>query len=455
MSKQEPTKKKGFSRRKFLVRSSVGLGVILGAGYLSRGLVRRYLAELANTVEAPYSGDTSDPTLWFEITADNRIVLHCPKVEMGQGSFTGLAQIAADELEVNMDQLNIVHAATDTRNVDSFATGGSTSISSLWQPLREMAATMREMIKAEAATIMGTDVASLSVNAGVVSSGTESLTYGEVVQKVKEWKVPDVPPLKELKDYKFIGKPIQRVDLKDKVMGTPMFGMDATMPDMLYGAVVRPSAIGATYVDADVSKAEEMPGVVKVVKEKDFVGVVAKSMMEAEYAKNAIEATWDIPRQWQTADIENAVKVGSGTPYVIQKKGKAKQILEDQEELITAEYKSPIGAHAQLEPNGAVAHVEGKKVTIMMSTQVPDITRKEVADRLGLDKEQVNIQPTYLGGGFGRRLHTPNAIQAAILSKAVGKPVKCFYDRKEEFQMIHLGHLLIIYLRPSLLEREP
>ena len=126
-----------------------------------------------------------------------------------------------------------------------------------------------------------------------------------------------------------------------------------------------------------------MPGVVKVVKEKDFVGIVAKSQTEAENAKNAIEVEWKVERSWQTSDIEAMIEVGQGTPFVIQKEGNAKSILEDSEEVIIAEYKSPIGAHAQLEPNGALAYVENDKATIMMSTQVVKITRDEIADRIG------------------------------------------------------------------------
>ncbi|MEL6358052.1 MAG: molybdopterin cofactor-binding domain-containing protein [Bacteroidota bacterium] len=212
-----------------------------------------------------------------------------------------------------------------------------------------------------------------------------------------------------------------------------MFGMDAEMPGMLYGAVVRPSTINSTFVSADASEAEKMPGVVKVVKEKDFVGVVANSYVAAENAKRKIKVTWDTPRVWQYQDIEDMIKVGQGEPITIQKTGKAERILEG-EDSISSEYFSPIGAHAQLEPNGAVAHVEADKATIILSTQVVSITRNEIADRLGMKKDQVIIQPTYLGGGFGRRLHTPNAIQAAVMSKAVGKPVKCFLTRKEEFQ---------------------
>lgn len=434
MTNSGAEKKTGFTRRKFLVRSSVGIGVLLGAGYLSRNLVRKYVAGVANSADAPYMGSTDTPTLWFEITADNQVILHSPKVEMGQGTFTGLAQIVADELDVNMAQIKVVHAESFSGNVDGFGTGGSTSIAGLWMPLRELAATMREMIKTEAAKLLGAEYASLKTVDGVVVSNSKSITYGDVVKQVKEWKVPDAPALKDVKQYKFVGKPVPRIDLKDKVLGVPIFGMDASMPGMLYGAVVRPSMIGVTYKDADITEAQKMPGVVKVVKEKDFVGVVATTRMQAENAKKAIRGEWENEKKWQYAEIEDMIKVGQGTPIEIQNQGNAKKIFEDEEGLITAEYKSPMGAHAQLEPNGAVAFVENDKATIMISTQVVDITRKEVAERLGLDKEKVNIIPTYLGGGFGRRLHTPNAVQAAVLSKAVGKPVKCFFDRKEEFQ---------------------
>ncbi|MEM9527311.1 MAG: molybdopterin cofactor-binding domain-containing protein, partial [Bacteroidota bacterium] len=152
-------------------------------------------------------------------------------------------------------------------------------------------------------------------------------------------------------------------------------------------------------------------------------------------AKKKLKVNWSINKVWECDDIEAMIKVGQGNAVTIQKEGKAKRILaEGNEGVITSEYYSPIGAHAQLEPNGAVVSVEADRATVIISTQVVALTRKEVAKRLGFKEEQVVVKPTYLGGGFGRRLHTPNAVQAAVLSKAVGKPVKCFFNRKEEFQ---------------------
>lgn len=426
--------KNKLSRRKFIVRTLLGgTGILVGATYLGRHSLRRALYQELNKGESPYLGSTSDPMIWFEISTENMVTLYSPKVEMGQGTFTSLAQITADELDVDIEQIRVKHAASVSGNLDEFSTGGSTSVNSLWQPLRELSATMREMIKNEAAKKMGISAKDLTTKSGTVSGGRKSMTYGEVVTGVEVWEIPDTPPLREIKDYKFVGKHIPRVDLEDKVYGEPIFGMDAKMPEMLYGAVVRPSLIGAKFKGADISKAEGMPGVVKVVLEEDFVGVVANSYMEAENAKLAITANWETEKNWQTSDIEEMIKVGQGEPVVIQTEGDVDDYLED-ENVITAEYFSPLGAHAQMEPNGAVAFVEKDKATIIMSTQVVKITRGEVAARLGLDDEQVNIIPTFLGGGFGRRLHTPNAVQAAVLSKAVGKPVKCFFNRKEEFQ---------------------
>ncbi len=427
----------GISRRKFVVRTLLGgTGVMLGAAYLGRNSIRRSIYDMMENPDMlSYMGDTSNPLMWFEITNDNKVVLHSPKVEMGQGSFTSMVQMAAEELEMDISQISIVHAETATGNIDGMSTGGSTTTAGFWQPLRELAATMREMLKVEGAKKLGVEASSVVASKGTISGEGKSLTYGEIVDGVTDWEIPETPPLKDPKDFKFIGQPVARVDLIDKVVGTPMFGMDATMPDMLYGAVVRPDRIGAKYKRSDISMAQGMPGVIKIVQEPDFVGVVATSIVEAENAKKAIKVDWQIDRSWQTKDIEDAIQVGKGDKMVIQKVGDADSKLGDGGDgIITAEYRSPIGAHAQLEPNGALAHVEPDKATIIMSTQVIQLTRSEVAKRVGLDEEKVNLVPTYLGGGFGRRLHTPNAVQAAVLSKAVGKPVKCFFNRKEEFQ---------------------
>lgn len=430
----EEKKNKGWSRRKFLVRSATGLGVIIGTGYMTKSIWRRYLAQFANSIEPPYLGSSNDPSLWFEITVTNKVILHSTKVEMGQGTHTGLAQIAAEELGASMEQMQIKHASSLSGHVDMFGTGGSTSISSLWVPLREIAATMREMIRHEAAKIMETSPDQIQIANGIVADGKNSFTFGEIAQQVAEWEEVDTPQLKPIKNPKFIGHALPRVDLQSKVNGEPIYGMDAEMPDMLYGAVLRSNKVDAQLASADLSVAKTMPGVVQIVEEDDFIGVIAKSFTEAEKAKSAIKAEWVANQEWNYSDVTDMIEVGKGKAQTIQKNGNPNELLEKSNELIISEFQSPMGAHAQIEPNGAVAYVEDEQATIIMSTQVVEITRKEIAKRLGFSKSQVNIKPTFLGGGFGRRLHTPNAIEAALMSKAVGKPVKSFLSRQEEFQ---------------------
>ncbi|SNR29821.1 isoquinoline 1-oxidoreductase, beta subunit [Maribacter sedimenticola] len=423
---------KGVSRRKFLVKGGLGtLGVLAVGTYIFRNPIRRGILGKVNSLEMPYTDNTDKPMIWFEITSDNFIRLHSPKMEMGQGTFTGIAQMAADELSIAMHRIKVVHAASSTGNVDSFATGGSTSISGLWQPLRELSAMLRTMLLKEASHKLNLDIDQLIVEDGTIIGKGKQLTFAQVADGVDEWVVPDSPVLKDIKDYKYVGKPVPRIDLEDKVFGDPIFGMDAQMPNMLYGAVVRSSKIGSVFVSADSTTAEKMPGVVKIIHEADFVAVVANSMIEAENAKNAIEVIWESYDNLNTKDIVEIMTVGNGSSTIIQKKGKA---LKEKDNSLTMEFRTPIGAHAQIEPNGVVAFVKDGKAIIKISTQVVGLTRKEVAQRLDLDVEQVIVEPTFLGGGFGRRLHTPHAVQAALMSKAVGRPVKYFFSRKEEFQ---------------------
>lgn len=426
-------KKKKTSRRKFLITGGLGtLGVLAIGTYAFRNSIRRSIIEMAETMVVPYSGTGTEANLWFELTKENNVIFHSPKVEMGQGSFTSFAQIIADELDVNIEQIIVKTAETASGIVDAMSTGGSLSVAQLYQPLREMAAVMREKIKAEGASKLGVAAASLSTKEGVLSGGGKTMTYAEALADVTDWSLPDTPELRSIKDYKFVGKPVARVDLKAKVVGDPIFGMDAEMPNMLHAAVIRREHVEATLKSADTSAAEKMPGVVKVMKKDNWVGVIAKSYPEALAAKRKIIVEWNVPKEWTIEEIRDILTVGKGDEMITQKAGSA--LDPDDENVVSMEFTSPLGAHAQIEPNGAVADVKDGKATIKLSTQVPYWTQKQVSDALGILMEDVNVITTYLGGGFGRRLNTSHAVQAAQMSQAVGQPVKYFFTRKEEFQ---------------------
>jgi len=182
----------------------------------------------------------------------------------------------------------------------------------------------------------------------------------------------------------------------------------------------------------EAGEAQKMPGVVKVVEMDNWVGIIAASFPQALAAKNKVNVEWDTPKTWTEAALKDILQVGKGDKMITQKSGSA--LDAEAEGVVSMEFTSPLGAHAQIEPNGAVANVKDGKATIILSTQVVGLTQGQVAKALDMSVDDVNIIPTYLGGGFGRRLDTRHAIEAAQLSQAVGKPVKYFYTRKEEFQ---------------------
>jgi len=423
---------KKISRRKFLVKGGLGtLGVLAVGTAIFRNPIRREIIDFTDSFIAPYLGTGTEVNLWFEITKHNTILLHSPKVEMGQGTFTGFAQIAADELDININQIEVIAAATESGIVDNLGTGGSLSIASMWTILRELAATTREMIKLEAAKKWGIAVQEITTKNGIATYKDQQLSYAQIAENVTEWEIPSTPTLKPFKEYTLIGKPIPRIDLNAKVFGAPIFGMDAEMDNMLHAVVLKPEHIGATFKKANFTEVNKMPGVVKIVQIDDWVGVIAKSYSEALAAKEVIDIEWHIPKKWSEEEIRSLITVGSGNEMLVQKEGNS---LKKDESFLEIEFKSPLGAHAQIEPNGAVASYKDGKITVIISTQVVGITQKQVAKALKVSTEDVNIIPTFLGGGFGRRLNTYHAIHAVQMSKAVGQPVKYFFTRQEEFQ---------------------
>lgn len=425
--------KKKISRRKFLVRGGLGTAGVLAVGtYAFRNPLRRTIMELAETAPAMYSGEGTEPQLWFELTKANKVLFHSPKVEMGQGSFTSFAQMIADEMHLGIEQVEVVAAQTASGVIDGMSTGGSLSVAGLWQPLRELAATMRVMLLEKAAEQNQVAVDQLSTENAVISGAGISVTFAEVAAQVKKWKVPKTPELKPLDSYKYIGKPVPRIDLDAKVFGEPIFGLDAEMENMLYAAVVRPSHVGAQYVSANTEKAKALPGVVQIVENEYWVAVLAESYPEAQRAEAALEVEWNIPKKWTEEGLREVLRVGEGDRMITQKKGSV--LKDDEAEVFRLEFSSPMGAHAQIEPNGALAHYTEDGLTVVLSTQVPGITQNQLSEALDMKKDLINVVPTYLGGGFGRRLDTSHAVVAAQLSKAAGRPVKYQFSRKEEFQ---------------------
>ena len=432
--KKEGKRRWRISRRGFLIGLGVtGAGLALGWRFGLPAL-RLGIAQSLDNASAPGSIKAA-PTAWLELHPDNTITLHMPKVEMGQGIFTALAQIAAEELELNWEQLKIVSAPT-SHILDSFGTTGSSTITSLFTPLREAAATLREMLKSKASEIWDIDKAyAVAMNGEIFQQQDPNvkLSYGDIVQQTKtQWVIPkENPTLKPMSEYRIIGQTMQRVDLPSKLTGQAMYAYDYRVDGMLYGAVARPPTLNAKLKSAKAGKAEDIPGV-QVVLEEGFAGVVAGSRSAAHKALDLLELEWQMGEVFHQADLENLITVQDGQGTVIQREGKARANFKG--EVITAEYRTPFAAHAHLEPQAALVDVQTDKVTAVVGTQMQNYVREALAEVLKRDKETIEVTAPFLGGGFGRKAGDDVAVEAARLSRAANKPVHVGWTRKEEFQ---------------------
>lgn len=419
------------SRRGFLIGLGVtGAGLALGWRYGLPAL-RLGVAQRLDNASAP-GRIKAEPQAWLEIHPDNLVTLHMPKVEMGQGIHTALAQIAAEELEIPFETIKVISAPT-SHILDSFGTSGSSTISSLFTPLREAAATMRDMLQSKAATIWNLDKAQTFAMNGEIFQQQHpetKLTYGQIVQQSSNWTIPkEKPSLKPVSEYRLIGQNLPRVDLPSKLTGTAIYGYDLHVEGMLYGAVARPPALNAKLKSARPGRAATIPGV-QVVIEENFAGVVADTRTKARKAIELLELEWETGPLWQQTDLEALIKVSPSQGTVIQREGKV--VFKDK--VISSEYRTPFAAHAHLEPQAALVDVQSDKVTAMVATQMQNYVRNALADFLKRDKETITVTAPFLGGGFGRKAGDDVAIEAARLSRAVGKPVHVGWTRQEEFQ---------------------
>jgi len=435
----EPERNWTISRRGFLIGmaatgAALALGIPLGLPQL-----RRTAAGLTEGDAGGFASGTIEPLTWFEVYPDGRVLVYLPKAEMGQGIHTALAQIAAEELEVDWEQLEVRHASTGQADENFRGTSGSMSVATLYDPLRQAAATLREMLRFEAARVLNQPAQQLVAQGGAFHLEGDPATrvsYGELVAGGPDWQVPEEDvPLKAPGAYRFIGQPLPRVDLPAKITGQAVFGYDARAEGMLFGAAAHPPTIEAKMRSAKAGQAENMPGVVKVVIEDGFAGVVAASRLQAMAARNALDIDWDEGHLWQQQELEDLVTVGGRGGVSIQRQGNAPSVLGRGAPL-TAEYRTGMAAHATMEPQAALASIGPGGGQVWTSTQFEINERRDIAAALGLEAEQIEVIPTYLGGGLGRKIPlklVPSAgVEAARLSRAVGAPVHVGWDRFEE-----------------------
>lgn len=404
-------------------------------------------AGLALAVHLPSRGQASAKDIelgaFVHIGTDGTTTIYVPRSEMGQGVRTSLAQIVAEELDADWKKVRVRTPPLGEKYGDQ-GTGGSGSVQESFAPLRIAGATARAMLVAAAADKWGVDYATCTTANGVITSGAHSIGYGEIAEAAAKGAVPTEVALKHPRMFTLIGKSPRRVDNDDVATGKAIFGIDVRVPGMLYAAIARSPVFEGKVASFDDTKAKQIPGVKHVVRVdspgKDMpwngVAVVATSTWAAIKGRDALDVKWDEGpgASETTASLRQAMLEAldrkEATSY--RKEGDTDAALASAAKKIEATYESPYLAHATLEPMNATASVTADGVEIWAPTQFPDWVGRAVGTALGLKPNQIKVNVTLLGGGFGRRINPDYAVEAALVSKAVGAPVHVQWTREDD-----------------------
>ncbi len=415
------------------------------SGLLSGGLVIGYHLTGCSAQPVPNSiPGALQPNAWLQITEDNRIIFQLDKVEMGQGVSTAMPTILAEELEVSPDAIEVefagVHHDFKNRAMGTQMTGGSTSITSSYEPLLQAGAIARELMLNAAAKKWQVDKSQLKAQDGTVIYAAQNkvATYGELVPIAKTLSVPSKAPLKDPAQFRWIGKSIKKRDTLEKSTGAAVFGIDVDIPDALTAVVVRCPHFGGKVQSYDATKTRSHAGVVEVLQIPSGIAVVAKGYWQARSAAKDLQIIWDKgPLAGLDSEKISAVqheKLDAEDVYSITSRGDAEKILLNADRKMTAEFDSPFLHHSPMEPQNCTAVVTNNRCDIWAPNQGPDVLRGVVSEYTGLPYEAINVHTTYLGGGFGRRSYPDFAAEAAVIAQRMAKPIKVIWSREDDMQ---------------------
>ena len=408
------------------------------SGSAAGGLALAFYLPAARMAQA---ADGGSPNAWVKIAADNTVTIMVARSEMGQDVYTSMPMLIAEELEVDVNAIKVEFAPPAEVYINSLLggqlTGGSTAVRDAWEKLRKAGASARMMLVAAAADNWGVDASKCSAaNAMIKGPGGKKATYGSVAAKASTMEVPKEVPLKPASQFKIVGNTKQkRLDTAMKVRGTAGFGIDTRIPGMKYAAVAMAPMMGGSLISYDDTRAKKMPGVHSVVQYSRGVAVVAKDYWTAKKAVALLDPQWDAG---PNADLDmtglwsKMEDASNSAGAVFRESGDADQGLAQAAKMITAEYRLPFQSHSPMEPQNTFAHVTADKALIITPTQFQQLVPHVVAGATGLKPEQVEVQTTFLGGGFGRRVEVDYAIDAAEISKASGEPVMMIWSREDD-----------------------
>ena len=462
--------KTSLGRRSFIKSVSLaGGGLIIGFNWLAcKGPTEDGGEELAMQM----------PKEWFELNGylkigENGIVtIYSPNPEIGQNVKTSMPMIVAEELDVDWNNVIVEQAPLNTEIFTRQLAGGSQSIRQGWQSLRTAGATARQMLLTAAANKWEVPVSELSVENGVIkhSGSDKTIGYGEIAKAAVDIEVPEEVELKNIDNFKIIGTSRKNVDAKKIVTGQPLYGIDTYKEGMLIAMVVQPPAFGMEFKSMNAEKAKSMPGIKDVFtidtypedmeKEWSDVGsfsklvvVVGESTWQVMQAKKEVKVEWDLNPELTkqieileksaamagTAGLESSTThtslmadIGSKKSEIVRKDGDPEKAFKNAARVIERSYTCPFLAHNCMEPMNFFADVSGGKVELLGPIQTPEYAEISVKKRLGIDLENIDIQMTRMGGGFGRRLYGHFLVEAAVISEKMGAPIKLMYSREDD-----------------------
>jgi CO/xanthine dehydrogenase Mo-binding subunit len=415
------------------VTTSMGAGLALGAMLPTM----RPVIAAAGPVAEP--ADFS-PNVWVHVRTDGTVKVMLSKSEMGQGIYTGLPMLVAEELDVPMSSIVCEFAPADDAKYGDKAftgdltTGGSTSTPDMWPVLRQAGATARAMLVAAAAQKWGVPVASCSTKDGVVISGMHHATYAELAPLAATLPIPTTVALKDPAKFTVIGTSPKRLDIDAKVRGTAQFGIDVVLPGMLYANVAKSPTFGGTVVSFDATAAKAVPGVVDVFPISSGVAVVATNTWAAFQGAEKVNVTWKPGMTKGSPELFAEAEHLARTTTVVGGKVGAGDIALAHGKELGAVYKGPFLAHTPMEPMNTTVWVKTDgNVEIWSPTQVQSRTKAIGMQITGAPADKVQVHTTFLGGGFGRRLHPDFVVDAVEIGKHMtGKPVKMMWRREDD-----------------------
>lgn len=429
------------SRRNFLKTSAL-TSAVFSLGFYWPGNAKS--ARIINATEAQNFG--VEMNSWVHIDASGKVTIFDHRAEMGQGSYQAVPQIVAEELEVNLNEINVVFAQGDAKKYGNQITGGSSTVRGSYKNLLKLSATAREMLIQAAANKWGVPKIECYAEGGNVihKPSGKRMHYGELVEAASKLAAPKDVVLKKRSDYKLIGKPLRRLDTPMKTNGSAVFGLDKQIPGMMYAAVERNPRLRGKVKSFDDAAARKVVGVKNVFKVKmgvfdtyrEGVAVVADSTWAAIQGKKALEVEWD-DSGFEHLDTEEIYKrqaevLQTQEGLTFKKQGEPNEVIAKATKKIDVIYETPYQYHAAMEPLNCVAHFQDDKLEIWGPIQAPEWVQDYISKEMSIPKEKVIVNMTFLGGGFGRKAFMDYPHEAAVISKEIKGPVQVVWTREDD-----------------------